>query len=326
MPRGRLLPAGTCGGVGLAGLTLGGGYGLFSRKFGLTCDSLKRVRMVDGEGRLQDSADNPELLWACRGGGTAGLGVVTQLEYVTHPAPRMLHSYRYRYRMSAAAETVALASKWANLTRDLPAEAYSAFVANTKIVTILVTHFLPSARDRRIAKTLDALAADAAKVEPPNSDPLLAGVRRYRGQKGPLYFKNVSAGFYQSLDELGSAAPVIFQAVLDQPGIIFQLNTFGPLPSAPDSAFPHRKFAFIGELQAYWDKPQAADRSIATIARLQRALTASGVRAHYANYVDLDLADWAHAYYGEANYKRLQAIKKRYDPGNVFRHPQSIRL
>lgn len=80
--------------------THAGGYGFFSRRFGLTCDSLKRVRMVDGLGQVHDSDTDPELLWACRGGGTAGLGVVTQLEYTTYAAPKVLHSFRYRSPVS----------------------------------------------------------------------------------------------------------------------------------------------------------------------------------------------------------------------------------
>ncbi len=109
-------------------------------------------------------------------------------------------------------------------------------------------------------------------------------------------------------------------------GIIFQLNTFGPLPAAPQSAFPHREFAFIGELQAYWDRPAAAARAMDTIARLQGSLTEAGVHAHYANYPDLNLGNWAQAYFGKHNYARLQAIKRRNDPDNAFKHAQSIQL
>src|SRR6266496_6074212 len=66
LAKGRFLPAGSCGTVGLAGLTLGGGYGMFARKWGLTCDHLRRVKMVDGAGTIRDSNEEPDLLWSSR--------------------------------------------------------------------------------------------------------------------------------------------------------------------------------------------------------------------------------------------------------------------
>src|SRR5262249_2564642 len=69
LAKGRFLPAGSCRTVGLAGLTLGGGYGMFARKWGLTCDHLRRIKMVDGAGIIQDSNEEPDLLWSSRGGG-----------------------------------------------------------------------------------------------------------------------------------------------------------------------------------------------------------------------------------------------------------------
>src|SRR5690606_14140152 len=87
LPKNRIIPAGSCGTVGIAGLALGGGYGFFSRKYGLTCDHLTRIKLVDGNGKIQDSDGNPKLLWACRGGGNGNFGVVTEMEFKTHPAP-----------------------------------------------------------------------------------------------------------------------------------------------------------------------------------------------------------------------------------------------
>ncbi len=80
----RSLPGGTCGSVGVAGLTLGGGFGNLGRLHGLMCDRLRRVRMADARGRIWDSTSDKEaadLLWACRGGGGGNFGVVTEFEF-----------------------------------------------------------------------------------------------------------------------------------------------------------------------------------------------------------------------------------------------------
>ncbi|MBW4077660.1 MAG: FAD-dependent oxidoreductase, partial [Acidobacteria bacterium] len=87
--RGRLLPGASCPTVGIAGLALGGGVGVFSRKFGLTCDSLRSATLVtaDGEQLTVDSNSHPQLLWALQGGGGGNFGIVTSLDFNIHPMP-----------------------------------------------------------------------------------------------------------------------------------------------------------------------------------------------------------------------------------------------
>lgn len=68
LPKGQIIPGGSCAGVGIGGLVLGGGYGLMARKLGLTCDSLVDITMVDGAGQIRHSSTDKELLWACKGG------------------------------------------------------------------------------------------------------------------------------------------------------------------------------------------------------------------------------------------------------------------
>jgi len=92
LPRGRFLPAGSCRTVGLAGLTLGGGYGMFARKWGLTCDHLRRIKMVDGTGTIRDSNDETDLLWIARGGGNGHFGIVTELVFDTRVVPTQFSS------------------------------------------------------------------------------------------------------------------------------------------------------------------------------------------------------------------------------------------
>src|SRR5690606_36828863 len=134
-------PAGSCGTVGNAGLALGGGYGFFSRKYGLTCDHLTRIKLVDGNGKIQDSDGNPELLWACRGGGNGNFRVVTEMEFKTHPAPSTFNSYRLQYRGVNTETFMQLTREWFSYTSNLRKEAFSAFVLNGRTLTVLITNY-----------------------------------------------------------------------------------------------------------------------------------------------------------------------------------------
>ena len=157
--------------------------------------------------------------------------------------------------------------------------------------------------------------------------PLTTSVHWYYGGAGPEYFKNTSAGYYRGMDDIRAALPGIFFEVLTKPGLVFQINTMGgAMASGEAGAYPHRAFPYLGEAQAYWDSPFRASTLRAAIGRIRDHIAKAGITGHYANYPDLAFEDWPTAYYGAENYRRLQAIKKRYDPENHIRHPQSVRL
>lgn len=301
LPRGRLIPLGSCGGVGLGGLTLGGGYGLFSRKYGLTCDSLRGVRMIDGLGRVQTTRGDKELLWACRGGGNGNFGIITGFVYRTVEAPQRLTQQRYKYFKLTPARAVERAREWFEFAAGLPRDAFSAFVLNGRTLTILVTSF-----ESEIAPL---------KAVTPRTEPLARACRRYYGRKEPLFFKNASAGFYRGFGDIEKVAERVFAQTAR--GAIFQINTLGGAIGTGTGAFPHRAYPFLGEVQGY------SERSVAVVRAIQDLL--GGVSAHYRNYPDAGFKNWAESYYGAANYERLQRVKRRFDPHNLIRHPQSVR-
>ncbi len=328
-PFGRLIPAGSCAGVGLAGLTLGGGYGFWSRQYGLTCDSLTRVRLVDGKGDVHDSNDNPELLWACRGGGNGSFGVVTALEFDTHPAPAHFVSYRFKYRNLTPAAATQLARRWFGLMPTLPNSAYSSWVLNGRHLTILVTdtHLDPPPALKSILGELKTGATEAAI---PRKDTFALGIKRYKGGMQPIYFKNVSAGYYRGFADLEKILPAICDKIrAAKVTTLLQINTLGGAIDNPalesTAAYPHRKLGFLGELQTYYDRPAQEQTAVAVVREIQGLFAKHGVTAHYANYPDVDLPNWQTAYYG-GNYPRLQKLKRALDPEDRFRHPQSVRL
>ncbi|HRJ52471.1 MAG TPA: FAD-binding oxidoreductase [Candidatus Thiothrix moscowensis] len=326
---GRLIPAGSCAGVGVAGLTLGGGYGFFARQLGLTCDSLLRVRMVDGKGQIHDSQNNPDLLWACKGGGNGNFGIITELEFKTHPAPTHFNSYRYKYRNLTPETATKLAERWFELMKTLPNTAYSSWVLNGKHLTVLLTD--TASTPGTTLKAIDTkLKTGATEVMTPRKDTFLTGIQRYRGTTDPIYFKNVSAGYYNSFTDLKTMLPSICKKIASaKMTTILQINTMGGAINNPalesTAAYPHRKFAFMGELQTYYDKASQTKDAEQIVRDIQGQLTAGGITAHYRNYPDVEIKGWETAYYG-TNYPRLQEMKRKFDPDNVIRHPQSVRL
>lgn len=329
IPQGRLLPTGSCAMVGLSGITLGGGYGLYSREHGLTCDWLRRARVLDGQGNVHEATEGSDLMWALRGGGGGGLGVVTEMEFDTVVSPKGIWNYRFKAHQLKPAQAADKTRAWFAAVAGLPRHAFSAHVLSGTTLTLLVTSTAPKP-DASLQKVLRELTTFTDKSFPGAYSYLPEGTRKYYGRLTPLPFRNASAGYYRHYKDVEPAMPEIAQLVASNPGLLYQINTLGGAiddPVAPNhSVYAHRGYPFLGEIQSYWENPARAEPLIAAVAKVQALLRQAGVTRHYANYADGELKEWEKSYYGETGYPKLQAIKKRLDPDNLFRHPQSIAL
>jgi FAD/FMN-containing dehydrogenase len=325
LPKGRLLPSGSCGTVGLAGITLGGGYGLFSRQFGLTSDHLTGVRMIDAGGNTLDSDDFPDLLWGCRGAGNGNFGVITQLRYNTVPAPSTLYQHRFRsFKLNSRQATI-LAKFWFEQCRELPLHAYSAFVLNGTTLTIMLTS---TEHDTVMTKILEQFDRRMDKNYNLKPDPVEVGIQYYYGHSKALYFKNISGGYYNGYDDIEKCIEQLFTSVINTPGMLYQINTLGGEINNPSaakkSAYIHRQDGYLGEIQSYWNKREDEKRYMDEMKSMQEILHANGVTKHYVNYPDVNIRDHGHAYYG-SSYKRLQKLKQQLDPDSHFTYAQSIK-
>src|SRR5207253_10828432 len=112
----RVVPAGTCPTVAVAGLTLGGGIGRMTRKHGLTLDLLRRVQLVDAGGRklTADEHTHPDLFWACRGGGGGNFGIVTALEFDLVELDTPVTRYAFTWPWSHRAQAFQAWQQWSN--------------------------------------------------------------------------------------------------------------------------------------------------------------------------------------------------------------------
>jgi len=325
LPKRKIIPGGSCAGVSIGGLVLGGGYGLMARKFGLTCDSLQGLTMVDGTGKIISASGSDELMWACRGGNNGNFGVVTELVFKVHPAPAMMQSHRFRAYTMNAARAKAILQKWFELTATLPADCFSAFVLNGKTLYILLTNV--GKPNIAVKNFIEGMKAVTDKTTLGHAKPLAAALKAYYGRINPMYFKNASAGLYKNFKEIETFVEKALEIVTSTPGMIYQVNTLGGNIQNPyfesRSSFPHRSCNYFSELQTYWELPSQERRLLQRFEAVQQIFSGNGIKAQYRNYPDINFQNWPELYYGN-NYKELQAIKGKYDPQNIFRYEQSI--
>ncbi len=326
LPKKKIIPGGSCAGVGIGGLVLGGGYGLLSRKLGLTCDSLTGITMVDGLGKITSVSGEDELLWACRGGNNGNFGVVTELVFKLHPAPLSMQSFRFKSYKQNKEQVKSRMKKWFELCATLPNHCFSAFVQNRKTSYILLTSV--GKKDQSVDAFITEMKSSSERFSQTSPQLIQKALKVYYGQSNPLYFKNASAGLYKSFTDIDICIEKVLDIVLSSPGMIFQVNTMGGKIKDPDaeskSSFPHRDFDFFSELQSYWDSPSQASKRIDQFKKVQQIIASHGISAQYRNYPDADLLHWADSYYGN-NYTKLQELKSLYDPQNIFRYSQSIK-
>jgi hypothetical protein len=327
LPQGRLLPAGSCATVGIGGLTLGGGYGLFSRKFGLTCDHMIEATMVDGQGNIHSTKDDDELLWALRGGGAGNFGVITEMIFNTHPAPTVMQGHYFKARKLTAEKAASILQTWMELCTQLPDSCLSGYVLNGSTLNIIITNYEP-ANDSKLQPLITKLAAVTDESKSSHWGKLAIMLKNHYGSDKPVNLRNSSAGLYKGYNDISSCITQVLEKVITTPGMIYQVDTLGGKVDDEEfkklSSYPHRGFDFLSELQAYWDTPAQEKRLADSTTHILKIIQQNGITRQYVNYCSIEFNDWENAYYGE-NYKRLQAVKQKYDPDNNIRHPQSIK-
>ncbi|MBS1731735.1 MAG: FAD-binding oxidoreductase [Bacteroidetes bacterium] len=327
IPKAKYLPGGSCQSVAIGGLALGGGYGLMSRNYGLTCDSLLEATMVTASGKVVNTKDDPELLWALKGGGNGNFGVVTQMKFKVQKAPASMISFKFRSKNTTVENAVETCRQWFERSATLPLTCFSAFIFNGRTTYILLTN--TGKNNASVNEFIDYFKAGSTKFSKGNPLPLGRALKAYYGESRPVTFKNASAGLYKDFTEIESVIGMVFALVKKKPGILYQVNTLGGVINSPEqeaaSAFPHRQCAYFSELQAYWDSEQATQGFLDHFELIQQQFTAAGIRAQYRNYPDINFTNWGQLYYGK-NLDRLLALKRRYDPGNTFSGPQTLTI
>jgi FAD/FMN-containing dehydrogenase len=318
--------------VGIGGLTLGGGYGFASRAWGLTADALIGARIVTADGKLLavDASHHSDLFWALRGGGGGNFGIVTQLTFRTHAATQGAY-FIDAFSWADAAHVLDAFLAWAPAAPDGLGSLCRLAAGGTPSVQIF-GQLLGS--QAQLQSLLAGLHAKVAPVKTTvGSESWIDLARRWGGCTGltleqcavphPMAFAGTSA--YIAKRPTAAAAqtfPATIEARGKASGALLVDAYGGAINRVPKAAtaFVHRDQ--LASVQIF--AAGAADAR-AWIGSARRAIASATSGYAYQNYIDPDLATWKHAYYG-SNLPRLQQVKRRYDPGNLFRFAQSIPL
>ncbi|MEX0853288.1 MAG: FAD-binding oxidoreductase [Bauldia sp.] len=333
---GLAVPTGINSTTGVAGLTLGGGFGWITRKFGLTIDNLVSADVVTADGNLvrANAKKNADLFWALRGGG-GNFGVVTAFEFrlhklgpevlaglVVHPfddAAAVLRDYR-RIADSAPDELTC----WAVMRKAPPLPFLPAAWHGREVLVLAMCHTGPIKKGEKAMAELRGLGKPIADVVGPAPfvgwqqafDPLLTpGARNY--------WK--THDFVKLSDEV---IDILLGAVSGLPGPeceIFIAHVGGAAGRVAKgaTAFPQRSSHFVMNVHTRWREAAMDQTCIAWARKIFAAAAPHATGTAYVNFMPGDEADRVEQSYGPS-YRRLAKAKRRYDPSNLFRMNQNI--
>jgi FAD/FMN-containing dehydrogenase len=336
---GLVCPVGVVGHTGVAGLTLGGGMGRLQRKLGLTIDSLRAVDLVTSDGRLIHASEeeNADLFWGVRGAG-ANFGVVTSFEFdlhpldhgvtrgwVVHPVERVgevAQLFRELAETGPHDLTATFLTGWAT-----PAEDYPPQVAGRPVAVLSVMHCGSAGAAER------DLAAVRA-VGPPVLDTIsrttyLATQRENDGAMAWGHRFYMNSGFMAAFPDQAVDACVA-RTMSPAPGGDCSLGAWtwgGAIAAVPEdaTAFTGRTPSFWVAAETMWDDPAVDDEHRSWGRSAMTDLEPFMVTGRYVNDVAEGGEGVVRSVYGDAKYERLVALKRHWDPDNVFRLNQNVR-
>ncbi len=328
---GLAIPAGTCPSVGIGGHALGGGFGLASRAWGLASDNLRSLQIVTADGEIlsADATHHSDLYWACRGGGGGNFGIVTRLVFRTHAVSQGSY-FIGTWPWTQVEEVLASFLHWAPAAPDALGSLCRLATGPGGPTLQVFGQFL--GREARLKTALSTLGPPAQQLVT-GSASWLDLVRRWAGCLGHTLPSCAAPGhqvFVGASDYIAripaAARLAAFRHVIETrgtaPGALLIDAYGGALNRVPAgaTAFAHRDT--LASIQYFASGDAASARSWVNASRATLAPSTSG--AAYVNYIDPDLANWQHAYYGP-NLARLRQVKRAYDPHNLFHFAQSIR-
>ena len=334
---GLATPMGINSTTGVSGLTLGGGFGWLTRKYGMTVDNLVSAEVIIADGKKIRASENEtaDLFWAIRGGG-GNFGIVTQFEFKLHPVgPQILAGLivfpskqakqvlrQYREFVESAPEEL---SVWVVLRQAPPLPFLAKEVHGKPVVVLAICHVGDIAEGEKLTKPLrrfgevqgEHIGAQPYVQWQKAFDPLLTpGARNYWKSHNFTELRDEAVdAMVEFANKLPSSQCEIFIGLIS--------GAANRIP-AQAMAYAHRDARFVLNVHGRWDEAAQDETGIAWARAFFKASAPYASAGAYVNFMTDDEGDRVVAAYG-ANYARLAQIKQRYDPNNVFHLNQNIK-
>lgn len=322
-----VIPTGTCQSVGIAGLSLGGGIGLLSRTFGLTCDAIKSVTLLTADSTIIEvNNDNyPDLFWALRGAGNGSYGIALDFTFETFHVP-VVSFFELKWEWNPAL-VFQIFHAWHAWIQQLPDSINPVLALEYSDGTLKISIF-------------------GLKV---GKEPFVEWEQAFK-QLNPTV--NIQTGRYVDLAQLWADSPtapfakikslIAFKPIPDSAiqlaidyleqlrankanfQVVFEITAFGGKLAQGDTAFFPRKAVEWWHQVANWNQQEQEVVALTSLNAFYASVAPLVSNFCYANDVDYDLGSrYLEAYYGD-HVNRLIQIKDKYDPQNVFHWTQSI--
>ena len=315
--------------TGIAGLTLGGGVGWLMGKYGLALDNLRSVELVTAEGHLlrvsQD--EQADLFWALRGGG-GNFGVAVSFEYQLHPVGPMITGGLVAHPFERARDVLRF---FRDATASLPDEmtlfgglVHAPDGSGTKLAAMVACHCGPLAAGEAAMRPIKQFGPPVMDAIDPMPYSQLNGMLDAAYPKGALnYWK--SSFLTQLSDDVIDTMIDCFARCPTPMGQLLLEHFHGAATrvAVGDTAFPHRAVGYNLVMITEWLDPAKTEPCIAWARQSYAQMESFMASGRYVNYLGDDEAGATAAAYGP-NYRRLQELKKKYDPGNFFHMNQNI--
>jgi FAD/FMN-containing dehydrogenase len=317
--------------TGIAGLTLGGGFGYLTRRFGWTSDNVVAMELITGDGRIVRASEkeNADLFWGLRGGG-GNFGAVTSFEYRLHPVGPEIIAGAIAWRAEAAGEILEMLRTLmeqappelvcvAGLRIAPPAPWLSKDIHGKPIVALFVCHSGQLTEGEKLVapiKSFGSPVGDIIQRRPYVSQQSLLDATQPKGRR--YYWKSEYLSRLQP--ELLASTIRHAEAIASLHSAILLFPLDGELNRLPDdhSAAGNRDCAWVFNIAASWEKAEDDNTNIEWARAAWRDMRGFSTGGTYVNFLtEEEGEERIQAAYGK-NYQRLVEVKSKWDPDNLF--------